>query len=289
MSSLSKKTKTASKNESSQELTDWSKAQMESGKADVRGVVDEYNARPNQAYGGPMVADLSADEQAARQMARDLDPRAAVEYRTFADFDPATYYNPFEREVVDSTAAYYDEALQKNISDNGLRATSAGAYGGSRHGVAEAELMRTSGMDKTKMMADMRYKGYNDAADRFERDSGNMYQAGVRNSDTAYGDSLNTIDMLSKLGAGQREIEQAKMLAEKAKYDEVAAEEWRRFQTKLQTEMGLFGSTPMLLNAKSSGSTTSKTSDPLGEAATYFKTAGEIGKMAAGMSGGGGG
>jgi hypothetical protein len=279
MSSLSKKTKSSQQSTSTSDLTDLSKQQFNTGQEKIRGVVNNFNAQPYDPFDGPMVADLSADEQTAREQARNLAPRDAVQYRTFEEFDPATYYNPFEKEVVDATGAYYDEALQKNISQNQARATMNKSYGGSRHGVAEGELMRTSGMDKTKMMADMRYKGYNDAADRFERDSGNMYQADTRNSDAEYNDSVQAIEMLTKLGAGEREIEQAKMLAEKAKHDEQYADAWKRFQVQLQTEMGLFSATPLLTTNKSSGSSTSKTSDPLGELGTVVSTVGDVFKM----------
>lgn len=275
-----KKQKTTQSSTSTTDLTDWSKAEMAAGKSNIRGVVNDYTSKPYVPFSGPMVADLSQDEQTARDMTRNMQPREAVNYRTFADFDPTTYYNPFEDEVVSATGQYFDEDLAGKISANQARATMAGSYGGSRHGVADAELNRTSLMDKTKMMADLRYKGYEDAASRFERESGSIYNKDVRNSDAAHSDTLQTIDMLSKMGAGEREIEQAKMLAEKAKYDEAAAEEWRRFQTKLQTEIGLFGSTPMLTTNKSSGTSTSKTSDPLGNIASI---AGGVGGLFGGI------
>lgn len=259
-----KKSKSTQQSTSTTSLTDWSKNQMTEGKDRIRGIVDDFNSKPYVPFSGPMVADLSQDEMAAREMARTTGPRDAVNYRTFAEFDPETYYNPFEDEVVAAVNRGIDENLTKSINDNQLRAASSGAYGGSRHGVADAELMRTAGSDKADKIAQLRHAGFNEAADRFERESGAIYNKDVRNSDTKYGDTMNTISMLAQLGAGEREIEQAKMLAEKAKYDEAAAEEWKRFQVKLNTEIGLFGSTPMLTTNSSSGSSTSKTSDPLG-------------------------
>ena len=283
MSSLDKKTKSTQQATSSTSLTDWSKDQMETGKANVRGVMDNCDQKPYVPFSGPTVADLSGDEQTARGMTRDLAPRDAVEYRTFADFDPETYYNPFEKEVVDATGAYFDEDLAKKTSANQAAATQSGSYGGSRHGVADAELNRTSLQDKTKMMADLRYQGYEGAKQQFNTDSQGLFTAGVRNSDAKFNDTVQTIDMLSKMGAGEREIEQAKMLAEKAQYDDAYADEWKRFQLKLQTEMGLFGSTPLLTTNTSSGSSTSKTSDPIG---TISSLAGGIGGLFGGINAG---
>lgn len=278
MSSLDKKTKTTQQATTTTNLTDWSKNQYETGKADLTNLVNNF--KPRDAFAGPTVADLSANEVKARELANNLDPRADVQYRTFDKFDPTTYYNPFESQVVDAVNRGIDENLTKSINDNSLRATAHGAYGGSRHGVADAEMMRTAGNDKADKLAQLRYAGYNDAADRFERDSQGIFAADTRNSDAHYEDQFKTIDLLSKLGASERDIEQAKMLAEKARYDEDAANEWKVFQTKLQTQMGLFGSTPMLTTTNSSGSSTSKTSDPIG---TLSSLAGGVGGLFGGI------
>lgn len=278
MSSFDKKTKTSQTSSSSTDLTDWSKGQFESGKDAVRGVIGGF--KPRDAFAGPVVADLSANEVKAREMAGNMDPRAAVNYRTFADFNPAVYVNPHEQEVVEKVNRGIDENLTKSLAANAMRATTHGAYGGSRHGVAEAEMMRTANTDKADKLGELRYRGYEDAASRFERESGNIYGADVRNSDAAYEDQYKTIDMLSKLGFDERQIDQAKMLAEKARYDEDAANEWEMFKTKLQTEMGLFGATPMLTKTNSSGTSTSKTSDPIG---TLSSLAGGVGGLFSGM------
>lgn len=271
MSSLSKKTKTNSNTTSTSELTDWSKNEKATREADILGSINNFNASARPTYSGATVADMSPDEVQAREMARSSTGRAPVDYRMFDQFDAGTYMNPYERDVVDATGAYIDENLTKSINDNSLRATSNGAYGGSRHGVADAELMRTAGMDKAAKMAELRYQGYNDAADRFERDSGNKYQADTRNSDVAYQDNLKKIDMLSQLGASEREIEQAKLLAAKAQYDEASADEWKRFQLEMGAKLGFYQSTPMLLNNKGTFAGTTKNSDPLGEAGSVLK------------------
>lgn len=282
MSSLDKKTKSTQQQTSTSALTDYSKQQLESGKADILGTIDKFNTtNPFKAYEGQMVADLTPDQLAAREQARNLGPATEVQYRTFADFDPETYYNPFEREVVDATGAYFDEDLAGKISANQARATQSGSYGGSRHGVADAELNRTSLMDKTKMMADLRYKGYDDAANRFERESGALYTKD-RDNAVRHDDSVRSnIALLETLGASARDVEQAKLLAERAQYDEAAAEAWKRFGLELQTKIGLFGSTPMLTTNSSSGSSTSKVSDPLGQ---LSQVAGGIGGAFTGVS-----
>lgn len=296
-----KKTTQKQNSTSTTKLSDWSKSQYEAGKTDINDTVAKFNAKPYVPYSGETVAGLSASEQRARQMAdkfatdgaTQVDGPDAVQYRTFADFDSEEYYNPFEKDVVDSVSKSIDDNLTKSINDNQLRATSSGAYGGSRHGVADAELMRTAGQDKAAKVAELRYAGFNDAADRFERDSGNLYTAGTRNSDADYSArrdnavrhdaaAKEAIDMMASLGLGEREIEQARLLAEKAKYDDAYADEWKRFQVELQTKIGLFGSTPMMTDTTSTGTSTSKTSDPLGSIASIT---GGMGGLFTGLGG----
>jgi hypothetical protein len=291
--------------------------------------------------------------------ATQVDGPREVNARLFDENRVRSRYNPYEKDVVDAVGTYMEEDLTKRINNNQLRAASSGAYGGSRHGVADAELMRTTATDKAAQMADLRYRGYNDAVMGDERESirvdnnnrtnsDNDYAsrrdnalrfdtASERNSDVGYAsrrdnalrlDSANernsdvdyssrrdnalradnaaasnrdnkyqaaglftgmagqqtaelnnTIDLLRSTGADARKIEQAKMLAEKAQYDEQYADEWRKYQSKLQAEVGLFGSTPMLTTNNSSGSSTSKTSDPMGEASAMLKLGGSAAKM----------
>lgn len=277
MSSLDKKTKTTQQATSSTDLTDWSKNEKATREGNILSDIQAFKAtaRPS-AFSGATVAGLTPDEIAARDKTRALTGRDPVEYRTFADFDPATYYNPFEDEVVGAVNAGIDENLTKSINDNQLRATSHGAYGGSRHGVADGEMMRTAAQDKAAKLAELRYAGYNDAADRFTRDSDSIYSADVRNSDAGYNDKVQQIDMLAKLGADERDIEQARLLAEKAKYDDAAEDEWRRFNLELQTKLGFYQSTPMLTKNSSSGSSTSKTSDPIGQLSNLAGGAGGL-------------
>lgn len=284
MSSLSKKTKYSNTSRSETNLTDWSKNQWETGKADIGNFVDDFTQNnPFVAYAGKEVADLSPSEVKAREMAGTLGPRADVKYRTFDQFNPEVYYTPFEGEVVNAVSKAYDDDYASKIADNQARATRAGTYGGSRHGVMEAELARTSGDTKNRTLAEMRKQGYDDAAGRFQRDSDALYGQDVRNSDKDYNDNMKQIELFSRLGADEREIEQAKLLAERAKYDAADADKWKKFQVQLQTKLGLFSSTPMLTRTDQSGSGTTKYSDPLGELSNFSKAIGSTAQTIGGL------
>lgn len=336
-----KKTKTESKSSSSTSLNDWSKNLFEGGMSNIMGTIDKFNTNtPYKPYTGSMVADLSGGERRAREyastnlgsnagmfgdaqnaiktgMASEWNPQqvsstdvagpSQVSYREYNSGDEAKFMNPYKSQVVDATSAFMDETRNREMMQNQARATQSGAFGGSRHGVADAELMRTASMDKAGMLADLNYRGFNDSMDRFERESGKVYGANVRNSDVDYGarrdnavrrddtsrfnvgrnddaaryrgeqqfrgagmlsdlagrqqDSwMRETQLMNQLGMGERDIENAKLLAERAKYDDQAAEEWKRFQIELQTRIGLLGATPLLTNTQGTGSNTTSES-----------------------------
>lgn len=219
-----------SKSKSSQELNPWAKQQWETQTRGMQDAVDAYTSKPFNPYTGNMVAGMTGTETNARDM---------IANNTYDPSNVSKYYNPYERDVVDAAGAYMDQQLQGNLSQNNARATQAGAFGGSRHGVADAELMRTNAMDKSAMMANLRYQGYNNAQNVGFQDAAN------RRADAS---------MLAQMGATEREIEQARLLAARAEFDRQAADEYQKLMLQLQTRGGILNSTPMLVN--STGKTT---------------------------------
>lgn len=293
MSSLSKKSKASHNATTTTSMTPDTQQRFDTQMGGITDVMKKFMDKPHTPFAGPMVAGLSPSELRAREIAGGINGAtqvqgpAAVDYRTF---DPARIearMNPYQEQVVDRVSKFYDEDLQKKIQDNQSRATMSKAFGGSRHGIADAELMRTSQNDKAGIVSDLNFQGWESALGADERESANIYGAGVRNSEADYGarrdnavrndDAVRqNVDMMNKLGMQEREIEQAKLLAEKAKYDEAANEAWKRLVFEIQTRFSQLGATPMLTTTNSSGSSTSKTSDPIGEISSMLKLGGSI-------------
>lgn len=234
--------------------------------------VGKYTSQPFNPYTGQMVAGLGAGEQAARNMATanvgqqngllDSAVSGVNNAMGYDGTDVSRWYNPYEKDVVGATGAYFDQNLQQNLTQNNARATSAGAFGGSRHGVADAELMRSSGMDKAKMMADLRYAGYNDARGAGFQNQQAQYQgagllAGLAGEKQA--SWQRDADYMSKLGATDREIEQAKLLASRAEFDRAAKDQYDKLMLELQTRQGILGATPFTTDTNSKGSGTGST------------------------------
>ena len=252
----------------------WAKSQYEAQTGGILDSVHNYTNQPFKSYTGDMVAGLSPEQQQARSLAGGAvgnwqgilgDAEGAA--HAGLDFNPADvsqYYNPYESQVVDASGAYFDEQLAKNLSANGARATMSGAYGGGRQGVAEAELMRTSGMDRSKLMSDLRYKGFNDARDTgFRKQQADYQGAGILGNLAGQRQqfSQNDVGMMEQLGATSREIDQAKLLASRAEFDREAKDQLDKLLLELQARQGILGATPYGTSTTSSGTGSSSGSN----------------------------
>jgi hypothetical protein len=74
--------------------------------------------------------------------------------------------NPYQDQVIDSLMGDWDRIAQKTQMDVGDRASAAGAFGGSRHGVASGVADAEVDMAARTQIADLRRGGYNDAMGR---------------------------------------------------------------------------------------------------------------------------
>lgn len=264
------KSKSKSSQQSSSQTTvnPWSQQQYDTQTKGMMDAVGKYASQPFNPYTGQMVAGLGQGEQAAKDIASanvgstggilDTAISGVNNAMGYDGTDVSRWYNPFQQEVVDATGAYFDENLQQNLSQNNARATQSGAFGGSRHGVADAELMRTSGMDRAKLLADLKYQGYGQAQQAGFQNQQAQYQGAGLLSGLAGEKQANwqrDADYMSKLGATDREIEQAKLLADRAEFDRAAKDQYDKLMLELQTRQGILGATPFTTNTNSTGST----------------------------------
>ena len=72
----------------------------------------------------------------------------------------ASYMSPYQQAVIDATLGEYDIQAQKGLGTIGTAAVGAGAYGGGRHGIAEAEYQSTSDRNRALLQAGMLQQGY---------------------------------------------------------------------------------------------------------------------------------
>lgn len=76
-----------------------------------------------------------------------------------------SYQNPFTEQVIDAQIA--DMNRQRDIARQGIASAGikAGAFGGSRYGIAEAELERNTAEQRNRMAAQLRMQNYQQAQD----------------------------------------------------------------------------------------------------------------------------
>ena len=72
----------------------------------------------------------------------------------------ASYMSPYQQQVIDATLGEYDIQAQKGLGTIGTAAVGAGAYGGGRHGIAEAEYQSQSDRQRALLQAQMLQQGY---------------------------------------------------------------------------------------------------------------------------------
>ena len=74
--------------------------------------------------------------------------------------DVSQYYNPYESQVVDTTLADIERSRLMAQNQLGAQATQAGAFGGSRQGIAEAETNRAYADQAARTAAQLRQQGF---------------------------------------------------------------------------------------------------------------------------------
>lgn len=91
--------------------------------------------------------------------------------------DVAAFMNPYQQQVIDSMRPEFDR--QRSLALNALdsRATQAGAFGGSRHGIAQGTALAEVGRAESDAIARLLYGGYQDAMGQAMQQQG--FRAGI--------------------------------------------------------------------------------------------------------------
>ncbi|HYH17889.1 MAG TPA: tail fiber domain-containing protein [Azospirillum sp.] len=97
------------------------------------------------------------------------------------DTDLSVYMNPYISNVVDTSLNDLDRANQMALRSVQSQASTQGAYGGARMGLAQAETNRGMLDAAARTAAGLRYQGYNDATQNAFRDIDNRMKADLSN------------------------------------------------------------------------------------------------------------
>ena len=130
---------------------------------------------------------------------------------TLADPDSqiSAYYNPYEQQVVDVIKQDFDRAGKISAMEVAGQAVGAGAFGGSRQGIAQQEAQRNLNDAELRALAAVRGQGYESAMTQASGDFQNQQLRAQRaaevmgNLGSTYGQlSQRDVELLSNLGKG---------------------------------------------------------------------------------------
>jgi hypothetical protein len=178
--------------------------------------LDVYNRaqnvadRPYQAYTGDLVAGFTPQQQQAFSMfgqaataAQPTITQAQELARQAGGYQPQTvaeamqaYANPYEESVVNTALADIERARQIAQTQGAAAATKAGAFGGTRQAVAEAETNRAALEQAARTAAQLRASGFETAAGLGARDIAAAQQAEAQR--------LAAAGQLGQLGVAQQ-------------------------------------------------------------------------------------
>ena len=201
------------------DVPDWAKpyAKQTLGQASA---LTNVNANPYQAYTGPRTADFNALQNQAFQGAATMGPSpamgAAAGMAGAAGLQAlGTQYNPYQTgQFTGQTAQNYMNPYMQNVVDIQKReaqrqagiagtqragdATRAGAFGGARQAIMEAEANRNLAQQLGDIQATGQQSAYQDAASRFAQEQQ------LREQSRQYGAGLGMQGLQTALsGAGQ--------------------------------------------------------------------------------------
>ena len=97
------------------------------------------------------------------------------------------YMSPYQQAVIDATLGEYDIQAQKGLGTIGTAAVGAGAYGGGRHGIAEAEYQSQSDRQRALLQAQMLQQGYGVGQQARQQDLMNQLTLGGAQAGLAQG------------------------------------------------------------------------------------------------------
>jgi len=282
----SSKNKTKQTSSTDQTIDPYSQDRIDTATANIRGILDD---NPYQSYTDPRVAGLSGTQKTAREVAQpgsgELFGDAAARVGAGGDFvsgtvgaatipgaDLTAYTNPYEDMVIQQQQE--DMRRDKAIADQQLagQLTQAGAFGGDREAVMRAEQDRAYEDRIARETSNLRNAGYDRATSLYTADADRKLGADTFNVQTAANDADRNIrsgstlaqiggaegadrradaGLLEALGSEERSIEQGGL---DAQYEDFLRKiEDDRY--RVQTEMGLLSSTPVLVDSKSTGTT----------------------------------
>lgn len=145
--------------------------------SNVFGQAQQYQTKAGSAYGDLAKFNAPSPVMAASVSSGGQYDPTAVSAGTLAGADYATYMNPYTQQVIERGEQDIARQREQALNTLGAQATAAGAFGGSRFGLAEGETYGQYGRMAADMAAQQRQAAFQNAQQSAQFDIGTQYEA----------------------------------------------------------------------------------------------------------------
>ena len=178
-----------------------------------RAVGGYKGADLSKTYGSQFVAGQDPLQAQAQQMATagigGYQPYLSAAEASTGPQAYQSYMSPYQQEVIDTTLQDYDIQAQKGLGSFSQNAYTAGAFGGARQGVAEAEYMSGSDRNRAALQAQLLNQGFGQAQGLAQQNYLNQLNLGGQQQAFLGQD----VGALSTFGAQNQALNQAQLSA----------------------------------------------------------------------------
>ena len=179
------------------------------------------------------------DVQAAGYNAALMQGPGNIQAQNFLSGDVAAYMNPFTQSVINNAMRDLASASQYGIQQIGQQARQAGAFGGSRQGVAEA-LQRSQDVETAgRLSADLRSQAFQDAAARLAADQARQQQVDLANQQMGFNvGQANQAAQMQSLSEGAGYQQAANLANQQAAFNRLQGQQQAASQLAQLGQMG---------------------------------------------------
>ena len=196
-----------------------------------------------QLFGPQFVAGPGALQTQAEQLASGLGGFQPFLQTAAASTGPSAYQqfmSPFQQDVIDTTLTEFDRQTAAGIPALNAQAIQAGAFGGARQGVQEAEFLSNQARARAGLEAQLRQQGFTQAQQLAQQNLANQLKLGGAQQAFLGQD----VGALSTLGGLNQAQEQAKLSAQQQLLQQQLQQPLTAAQTYGQGIMGLISGYP---------------------------------------------
>jgi len=194
--------------------------------------------------GGPQAATIG---QIAGPQAAQIGGVQGPQFRGLLDVDIGAYQSPYQQQVID--LALQDIQRQSDIAQQQAQsqAIRAGAFGGSRSALLEAEATRPYAEQAARTAAQLRQSGFQQAQQAAQADLARQQQLGIFGAEQAQQRALQQAQLAQQAGLTgfeaqqQRAMQQAQLEQQAGLTGFEAAQQRALQQAQLQQQVGLLG------------------------------------------------